>query len=57
MSEKKAPNQSIVKNPKSIPTTRPLLFHSSKGTGMYPMMSSTAAITPMSVTGQETPRR
>ncbi|KAL9068141.1 MAG: hypothetical protein Q9161_006385 [Pseudevernia consocians] len=57
ISEKKAPNQSIVKNAKSIPTTRPLLFQSSKGTGVYPMINSTAARTPTSVTGHDTPRR
>lgn len=57
ISEKKAPNQSIVRNPKSIPTTRPLLFRSSNGTGAYPAISSTAASTPTSVTGHETPRR
>lgn len=57
MSEKNAPNQSMVKNPKSIPTTRPLLFQSSNGTGAYPMINSTAAITPTSVTGHDTPRR
>ena len=57
MSEKKAPNQSIVRNPKSIPTTRPLLFQSSNGTGKYPMIKSTAATTPTSVTGHDNPRR
>lgn len=57
ISEKKAPNQSIVKNQKSMPTTRPLLFHSSKGTGTYPMINSTAASPPTSVTGHDTPRR
>ena len=57
MSEKKAPSQSIVKNPKSMPTTRPLLFHNSNGTGVYPIIKSTAATTPTSVTGHDTPRR
>lgn len=32
--EKNAPRQSMVKKPKSIPTTRPLRLRISKGTGM-----------------------
>ena len=54
--EKNAPNQSIVKKTKSIPTTRPLLFKISNGTGTYPTISNTAATTPTSATGHETPR-
>jgi hypothetical protein len=55
ISEKKAPNQSIVKNKRSIPTILPLRFTSSNGIGRYPAINSRNAIIPMSRTGHDTP--
>lgn len=69
--EKTAPAKSMVRKVKSalvseaqrrcgrsilIPTTLPLRFHISKYGGNRPTARSTAAMTPIIVTGHETPR-
>ena len=56
ISEKKAPSQSTVRNPKWIPTTLPPLFHSSAYGGNSPAPNKMAATTPMTMTGHSTPR-